>query len=287
VFCKFDDQITHTKSLSLGNKLISKSGDFVLGFFSTTNSNGSLYLGIWYDNIPECTIVWVANRDSPIAATSSTIITITNTSDLVLTDSNGLTVWLSKNNITSGATRVAAVLLNTGNFVLRLTNGTDIWQSFDHPTDTILPGMRFLVSYKANVAKHLVAWKGPENPSSGDFSFNGDLTFPDLQFVIWNKTMLYCRINVLGSVSVFSGAFLSNSSSLMYQEVASLGDKFYYMITVSEGSPFTRVVLDYMGRLKSLSWNNGSSSWALMAVSPAASCDIYASCGPFSYSDLT
>jgi hypothetical protein len=59
------------------------------------------------------------------------------------------------------------------------------------------------------------------------------------------------------------------------------------MITVSEGSPFTRVVLDYTGRLKSLSWNNRSSSWALMAVSPAASCDIYASCGPFSYCDLT
>jgi hypothetical protein len=28
-------------------------------------------------------------------------------------------------------------------------------------------------------------------------------------------------------------------------------------------------------------------SWAIMAVSPAASCDIYASCGPFSYCDLT
>jgi hypothetical protein len=134
VFCKSDDQITHTKSLSPGNKLISKSGDFALGFFSTTNSNGSLYLGIWYDNIPKRTVVWVANRDSPIAAPSSTIITITNTSDLVLTDSNGLTFWLSKNNITSGATGVAAVLLVTkaiGNNEERKRNHSTETQDFN------------------------------------------------------------------------------------------------------------------------------------------------------------
>ncbi|KAM0913137.1 hypothetical protein ACQ4PT_012356 [Festuca glaucescens] len=147
--------------------------------------------------------------------------------------------------------------------------------------------MWFLVSYKANVAERLVAWKGPYDPSSGDFSYNGDLTFPDLQFVIWNKTALYCRISVLGSVSVTGGTFLSNSSSVLYQEVVSLGDKFYFMITISEGAPFTRVMIDYTGQLKALTWNNRSSSWALIATSPAASCDIYASCGPFSYCDLT
>jgi len=286
LFGKSDDQLTHTKPLSPGNKLISKGGDFALGFFSKTKSNQSLYLGIWYNNIPERTVVWVANRDSPITAASSTTLAMTNTSDLVLIDSKGLTYWLSKNNITSGTTGVAAVLLNTGNFVLRLSNGTDIWQSFDHPADTILPSMKFLLSYRSNVAERLVAWKGPDDPSSGEFSLSGDPRFPNLQLFTWNMNRPYYR-GVLRSLSVSGGTYMSNSSSILYQEAINLGDEFYYKFTISEGSPFTRVILDHTGRLKTLSWNNHSSSWALISASPVAACDIYGSCGPFSYCDLT
>jgi len=39
--------------------------------------------------------------------------------------------------------------------------------------------------------------------------------------------------------------------------------------------------------MKSLSWNNRSSSWALIVSIPAAECEVYGSCGPFSYCDLT
>jgi hypothetical protein len=31
---------------------------------------------------------------------------------------------------------------------LQLLNGTVVWQSIDHPTDTVLPSTRFLLSYK-------------------------------------------------------------------------------------------------------------------------------------------
>lgn len=33
-------------------------------------------------------------------------------------------------------------MLDNGNFVLYGTNGSVIWQSFDHPTDSLLPGQR-------------------------------------------------------------------------------------------------------------------------------------------------
>jgi hypothetical protein len=62
--------------------------------------------------------------------------------------------------------------------------------------------------------------------------------------------------------------------------------EFYFIFTISECAPFTRVMLDYTGRLKSLSWNNRLSSWALIALSPAASCDIYASCIPVAHSAI-
>ena len=69
-FCKSDDQLTQAKPLAHGGMLISESGDFALGFFSPTSSNKSFYLGIWYHSLPgPQTVVWIANRDSPIINT--------------------------------------------------------------------------------------------------------------------------------------------------------------------------------------------------------------------------
>ncbi|KAL5216761.1 hypothetical protein ABZP36_008162 [Zizania latifolia] len=84
-------------------------------------------------------------------------------------DSKGRTLWTAtatatKSTITGGD-GAYAVLLDSGNLELRLPNDTTIWQSFDHPTDTILLNMKFLVTYKAQVAERLVAWKGPNDPS--------------------------------------------------------------------------------------------------------------------------
>ncbi|KAM0871502.1 hypothetical protein ACQ4PT_039346 [Festuca glaucescens] len=286
-----DDHLTHTKPLIPDDMLISDGGDFALGFLSPTSSSNKtlLYLGIWYHSIPGRTVVWIANRDNPIieATPSSPKLVITNNSDLVLSDSQGHAVWTTANNIAAGAGAGAgayAVLLNSGNLVLRFPNGTDIWQSFHYPTDTILPNMKVLLSYKAQVVSRLVAWKGPDDPSSGDFSCSGDPSFPNLQLVIWQGTRPYCRITVWNSVSVLS---LNNNGSIVYQTAINVGDKLFFEFTVSVGSPFTRITLDHTGRLRSLSWNNASSSWAIVSERPAAACELYASCGSFSYCDFT
>ena len=88
-FCESNNQLTQANSLSPGDMLISEGGVFALGFFSPTNSSKSLYLGIWHHNIPERTVVWVANRDSPISNHSSVKLTITNSSEMVLFNSEG------------------------------------------------------------------------------------------------------------------------------------------------------------------------------------------------------
>uniref|UniRef100_A0ACD5UWA6 Uncharacterized protein n=1 Tax=Avena sativa TaxID=4498 RepID=A0ACD5UWA6_AVESA len=290
-FCRSDDQLTNAKPLSLGDTLISKGGDFALGFFSPNSSNTSLYLGIWYHNIPgSLTVVWIANRDNPITTPSSPVLTITKSFNLVLLDSEGRNIWMTASNITAGAAGPGAyaVLLNSGNFVLRLPNGNDIWQSFDHPTDTMLPTMRFLASYKAQVVGRLVAWKGLEDPSSGDFSFSSDPSSATLQFFVWHRTRPYCRTAVLNDATVLSGGtYMRNTSFILYETFFDLGDELYYVLTVSDGSPYMRITLDYTGQLRYLSWNSNTSSWALIGERPAAGCDLYASCGPFGYCDLT
>jgi hypothetical protein len=49
---------------------------------------------------------------------------------------------MTANNVTTGGDGAVALLLDTGNFILQSRNFMQIWQSFDHPTDTILPGFK-------------------------------------------------------------------------------------------------------------------------------------------------
>uniref|UniRef100_A0A0D9ZR79 non-specific serine/threonine protein kinase n=1 Tax=Oryza glumipatula TaxID=40148 RepID=A0A0D9ZR79_9ORYZ len=277
--CKGDDQLTQANRLiSPGDVLVSKGKVFALGFFSPTASNQSFFLGIWYHNISESerTYVWVANRDNPITTPSSS-----SSATLAISNSSNLTT-----NVTAtGGDGAYAALLDSGNLVLLLPNGTTIWQSFDHPTDTLLMGMRFLVSYKAQVAMRFIAWKGPDDPSTGDFSASGDPS-SNLQVFLWNGTRPYVRF--IGPNNMWSSVF-PYSSSLIYETSVSTDDEFYVRYTTSDGSSYKRLQLDYTGTLKFLAWNNSSSSWTVVfqRPAPAVECDPYASCGPFGYCDAT
>jgi hypothetical protein len=89
------DSITSTQSLADGKTLVSEDGNFELGFFSPGSSKNR-YLGIWY-NIHDKTIVWVANRDSPID-NSSGILMINSIGILVLLSQNKSVVWSTSSN---------------------------------------------------------------------------------------------------------------------------------------------------------------------------------------------
>lgn len=59
--------------------------------------------------------------------------------------------------------------------VLSRTNGSVheviLWQSFDYPTDTVLPGMRFGLDRRTGVNRILSSWKSETDPGRGDFTF--------------------------------------------------------------------------------------------------------------------
>uniref|UniRef100_A0A0E0KVN9 non-specific serine/threonine protein kinase n=1 Tax=Oryza punctata TaxID=4537 RepID=A0A0E0KVN9_ORYPU len=287
-FCKCDDQLRHAKRLiSPSDMLISKGGDFALGFFSPATSNQSLFLGIWYHNISERTYVWVANRDNPIAASSSATLSISNNS--ALADSKGRILWttMASPSTITGDDGVYAVLLDSGNLVLRLSNNTTIWQSFDHPTDTVLPNMKVLLRSNTQVAMRFIAWKGPDDPSTGDFSCSGDPT-SNFQYFIWHGTRPYYRFIKLDSVSVTGAAYEHNATSFAYETVVNTKDEFSIEYTTSDDSQYTRVMIDYVGNFRFMSWNGSLSSWTVVTQLPAAiGCDTYGSCGPFGYCDRT
>ncbi|KAF5204501.1 G-type lectin S-receptor-like serine/threonine-protein kinase LECRK3 [Thalictrum thalictroides] len=128
-------------NISLGSSLIasddnsswlSPSGDFAFGF-QRIGTEGFL-LSIWFNNIPEKTIVWYARTRTETLLQKGSKVELTNGGDFLLYDNQGLETWNSFKH------RVAyASMLDTGNFVLINEDFVTIWQSFGDQTDTILP----------------------------------------------------------------------------------------------------------------------------------------------------
>ncbi|KAK9936203.1 hypothetical protein M0R45_013056 [Rubus argutus] len=108
-----------------GDYLVSKQSKFQLGFFSPGNSSHR-YVGIWYSQskVSAKTVVWVANRNKPINDTSG-VLTINRYGELVLYAHN----------------------METASY-LDDKSEIFIWQSFDYPTDTLLPGMKVGMNWK-------------------------------------------------------------------------------------------------------------------------------------------
>lgn len=87
------DTITPASSfIRDGEKFVSSSERFELGFFSPRKSRYR-YLGIWYKQIPD-TVVWVANRNSPIIEPNAAL-TISNNGNLVILNRTNGAIWSS------------------------------------------------------------------------------------------------------------------------------------------------------------------------------------------------
>ena len=115
--------------------LHSADGTFACGFYNIS-PNASTF-AIWFSRSSERTIVWRANRVRPVYTWGSKV-KLDADGSMVLKDYNGQIVW-SNNVSTSDAGHVQAQLLDNGNLIVKGKGGAILWQSFDSPTDTLLP----------------------------------------------------------------------------------------------------------------------------------------------------
>uniref|UniRef100_A0A8R7RFH3 non-specific serine/threonine protein kinase n=1 Tax=Triticum urartu TaxID=4572 RepID=A0A8R7RFH3_TRIUA len=287
-----DDRLVPGKPLSPNSTIVSDGGAFALGFFSPSNSStpARLYLGIWYNDVPELTTVWVANRETPATNTTTLMLSLTNTSNLVLSDGDGSgrAVWMTTNVTTPmGSSPPVAVLLNNGNLVIRSSNGTTLWQSFDHPTDTFLPGMKLRIRYnKPGTSDRLVSWKGPGDPSSGRFSYGGDpITF--LQVILWDGDRPISRSGPWTAYLVKSERRYQQANTsadiIIYLAVVDSDEEIYITYSLSDGAPHTRYVLTYSGEYLVQSWNSKTLTWLVLGKWPSPECNRYGYCGTYGY----
>ncbi|KAI3992621.1 hypothetical protein MKX01_007943 [Papaver californicum] len=114
---------------------LSSSGGFAFGFYP---EGDGFAIGIWLTTTPEKTVVWTANRDNP--KVSSNVRLLFTSGGLILRPSQGEDIAISNH----GKLASSASMQDTGNFVLYGSDSEVIWQSFDSPSNTLLPGRRFL-----------------------------------------------------------------------------------------------------------------------------------------------
>lgn len=275
--------LTLFQSLTHNQSLVSSNRTFELGFFSPTNSTNNLFLGIWYNNIPVQTIVWVANRASP--ASSSVRLTLNTTQEnkvfLVLSDRNNVVLWSS--NPARKPQNPILQLLDSGNLVLRDQNVDTpenfLWQSFDYPCDTLLPGMKLGKDFRTGLDRRVTAWKDQNDPSPGNLTWSMYVTnYPEPMLWIgqkkwfnsgpWNGIQ-YSGKPTLKPHPIYDFKYFSNKNEV------------YYMFLLNSPSMIARMVLNQTALVRHFSvWSEAEQNWKVYGSLPRDFCDKYGACGP-------
>ncbi|KAG6781757.1 hypothetical protein POTOM_014670 [Populus tomentosa] len=190
-------QMAHS-NISLGSSLTaatdnlpwtSPSGEFAFGFQQV--GDAGYLLAIWFNKIPERTIVWSANRNDLVQGGSR--VQLTRDGELVLNDQSGRQIWIRPESGGSGT--AYAAMLDTGNFVVASQAGANLWQSFDVPTDTLLP------SQNLNSGAQLIAPYLEKNYSDGRFKFSlqpdGNLILYTTRYPLTTSNFAYWSLTSL------------------------------------------------------------------------------------------
>ncbi|KAL9243556.1 hypothetical protein vseg_017430 [Gypsophila vaccaria] len=266
-----------THSLRDPNTLLSSNAVFRLGFFGLPSNSTNRYVGIWY-NVGESDdgleVVWVANRDSPLRDSSGAV-QISEDGNLQVVNGQKTVFWSSNVAGYEGNDSVAQ-LMDNGNLVLRSNrSGMIIWQSFDHPTDTFLPGMKFTID--ATLTEKAVvfrSWKSASDPSTGNVTGGLTTRFPPELF-IWDSDRPYWR-NEPWNGNIFIGL-----NSVVVSLVTDDTGKIYYGFSQTNQSEFLHFVVTYNGNAVERKWDSGRKKWENGWSSRLSNCDIYGKCGPF------
>jgi hypothetical protein len=277
-----NDTLNVTQSLGFNQTLVSPQKVFEFGFFNTSTSKW--YIGIWYKDFPDKTFVWVANRNTPLENSNGTL--KIDGGNLVLYNQTDSLIW-STNQTISSVSNPVLHLLDDGNLVLKEAQEKNtsnyIWQSFDHPTDTLLPGMKLGWNLDTRVEIRITSWKSQDDPSSGDGYFSLDYHgVPDIY--LWNKQQRVFRTGSWNG-ETFGGVPILNTIAILNDKIVVDDHQAYYYPAKLFQSNLSRLVVNWTGEIERYAWIESTKIWSLTWNAPAVDCNHYGKCGPFGICD--
>ncbi|KAK4576584.1 hypothetical protein RGQ29_027216 [Quercus rubra] len=285
--CTSLDTITPDQPLKdgYGQLLLSNQKTFALGFFNPASSNHR-YVGIWYNQITEQTVVWVANRDTPLNDTSG-VLSINGKGNLILYTQNQTTpIWSTNVSFSISSTNNSmAKLLDIGNLVLVQKDSQHVtWQSFDYPTNTLLPFMKLGLDRRTGLNRFLTSWKSKDDPGIGNYSYQIVTTGYPQAYLYMGRTILWragswtglrwSGIPKMASI-YYKLSFVNNQdeTTIMFSTFSNLVDP----------KVFPKTMVDESGIVRRSLWQE--TRWVEYLSIPQELCDKYLNCGPNSYCD--
>ncbi|KAL2346442.1 hypothetical protein Fmac_000442 [Flemingia macrophylla] len=266
------DTLPEGSSLSVEkttDQLLSSNGDFSAGFFQV--GDNAFCFAVCFTRSKRPTVLWMANRDFPVNGRGS-LLSLWKDGNLVLTDAGGTVIWTTA---TLSSSQLHLNLRNDGNLVLQTSKRTVVWQSFDSPTDTLLP------TQKLTERASLVSSRSVTNHSSGFYKlyFDNDNVLrllykgPNLSSVYWpeswrlpidigRSTYNVTKTAVLDSIGGFSSS-----------------DGYSFRSTDYPKKVYRRLKMDPDGNLRLYSFNEKSEMWDMTWQIIKQPCTVHGICG--------
>ncbi|XP_043721537.1 G-type lectin S-receptor-like serine/threonine-protein kinase LECRK3 [Telopea speciosissima] len=263
-------------NISLGSSLspitnsswLSSSGKFAFGFYP--QGNGFL-VGIWIAKIPEKTVVWTANRDDPtLSRDVKLLLTVEGSLILQLTDGREKSIAATPQSASS------ASMLDSGNFVLYDSQLKIMWQSFNFPTDTLLP------SQQLAAGRILYSSVSETNHSTGKFQLimqkDGNLVQYPVVAVLtpadayWSSRTYTAGDNVTLNLGDDGHLYLLNNTGFNIYNLTSGGFP-------ANQSTIYRMTMDVDGIFRLYSSFIGNNDWSIEWSSSSDKCVVKGRCG--------
>ncbi|CAL9227034.1 unnamed protein product [Arabidopsis halleri] len=276
------DILAANQTLKDGDTIVSQGGSFEVGFFSPGGSRNR-YLGIWYKKISLQTVVWVANRDSPLYDLSGTL-KISGNGSLCIFNGQNYLIWSSSSSPSSQKTSVRnpiVQILDTSNLVVR-NSGDDqdyIWQSLDYPGDMFLPGMKYGINFVTGINRFLTSWRSLDDPSTGNYTNKMDPNGVP-QFFLKKNSVDFFRTGPWNGLR-FTGMPNLKPNPIYRYEFVFTEEEVYYTYKLENPSVLTRMQLNPNGALQRYTWVDSLQSWNFYLSAMMDSCDLYKLCGSY------
>ncbi|KAH7541831.1 hypothetical protein FEM48_Zijuj02G0009300 [Ziziphus jujuba var. spinosa] len=252
--------------------LVSPNGVFSAGFSPVGDNAFCFSIRFMKSSVP--TIVWMANRNQPVNGKASKLSLLRN-GNLILLDAGRIPLWSTE---TTSPISVYLQLHDSGNLVLHNIKNESLWESFDSPTDTLLPGQ------KITKDASLLSSKSQTNYSSGYYTlyFDNDnvirLLFqgpdPEISSVYWPEPNV--RPFEAGRTTY------NNSKTAMFNSTGYFQSSDDLVFSASDCGMVLhrRLTVDPDGNLRFYSFDEKNMEWVVTWQAFPQPCRIHGICGP-------